>query len=302
MSKSDLKVAIIGGGPAGIASAIQLKRYGLNPVIFEPERIGGLLHGAWRVENYPGFPDGISGCELAEVFKIHLEKYDIKVRRDRIELLEYYDTVHRFELRTAKASFSPDYVIVASGTKPIKNDILEILSKKCLPRIYYDIFPLLKKRGKRIGIIGAGDAAFDYAMNLGENNEIILLNRTDNISALPSLQNEEKKRDNVTYCENVRIILINFSSTRNRLAVTMAKFDETWLLDLDYLVSAIGREPQKCFYSENLLKKESALIGNGQLFPVGDIKNGLFRQTAIAVGDGIRAAMDIYNRIQDEKE
>ena len=67
------EVAIIGAGPSGIATAIQLKRYGIEPVILEKEEIGGVLKNANLVENYPGFPDGISGPELVKLFKKQVE-------------------------------------------------------------------------------------------------------------------------------------------------------------------------------------------------------------------------------------
>ncbi len=293
------KVAIIGAGPGGIAAAIQLKRYNLEPLVFEKDIVGGLLQNAWQVENYPGFDKGISGPELCQIFGKQLKKFGVKIRNEKIELLDYYDSVKRFDLRTIEKSFSPEFVIVASGTKPKKIDLFEKASKKCRDKLFYEVFPLLNLKNKRIGIIGAGDAAFDYAMNLAANNEVVILNRTDKITALPRLREFEKNEEKITYCENIRILLMN-NSSKNRLAVTLAKFDETWLLEVDYLLAAVGREPQKDFYSEQLLANESRLLGNGLLYNVGDIKNSIYRQTAIAVGDGIRAAMEIYNRIKDE--
>ena len=71
-------VIIIGGGPAGIACAVQLKRYGIDPLLFEKDDIGGLVKNAWRLDNFPGYPEGISGEELAKKLKVHLERFDIR--------------------------------------------------------------------------------------------------------------------------------------------------------------------------------------------------------------------------------
>ena len=66
----------------------------------------------------------------------------------------------------------------------------------------------------------------------------------------------------------------------------------------DYILAAVGREPNISFYSENLLKLRDKLAENGDLYEIGDLKNGLFRQVSIAVGDGVMAAMQIYNKFK----
>jgi len=67
------EVAILGAGPAGIAAAIYLKRAGFSPILFEKQQSGGLLRHAFLVENYPGFPHGITGTKLADLFTKHLQ-------------------------------------------------------------------------------------------------------------------------------------------------------------------------------------------------------------------------------------
>ena len=78
------RIGIIGGGPAGIACAIQLNRYGWEPVIFEKDALGGLLRNANLVENYLGFPFGISPDYLLESFEKHLLKYEIDIRYEEV--------------------------------------------------------------------------------------------------------------------------------------------------------------------------------------------------------------------------
>jgi thioredoxin reductase (NADPH) len=292
-----VRIAIIGGGPAGIAAAIQLKRYGLEPVFFEPGRIGGLIHNAWRVENYPGFPEGISGPDLAELLNRQFESFDIVWHKVKIERLDFNDAENTFTLHTPGESFSAEIVIVASGTKPIKMPILETAEGDCGGRIYYEVYPLLDERNRKIVIIGAGDAAFDYAMSLATHNEVIILNRTDRISALPRLQAMVKENDRITYCENIKLIRVG-KNRGNKIEVSLAKFDDEWLMEVDYVLVAVGREPNRDFYSDYLLKRETDLVNKGLLYLAGDVKNDRFRQVAISVGDGVRAAMEIYFRIQ----
>ena len=83
------KVTVVGAGPAGIAAAIQLTRYGIKPVVFEGNVIGGLVHNANRVENYPGFPKGIHGHHLAELFTEQLVEANIEVQKETVLSIAY---------------------------------------------------------------------------------------------------------------------------------------------------------------------------------------------------------------------
>ena len=84
-------VAIIGAGPAGIATAIQLKRYDIDALIFEKDEIGGLIRNANKIGNYPGYPKGISGIRFVELMKMHLANSCINVINQPIDNLEFED-------------------------------------------------------------------------------------------------------------------------------------------------------------------------------------------------------------------
>ena len=89
MTKDCPKIVIIGGGPSGIACAIQLIRYGYNPVIIEKNEPGGLLRNANLVENYPGFPNGISGIDLSHIFVEQLNRFGVELISDEVISLDY---------------------------------------------------------------------------------------------------------------------------------------------------------------------------------------------------------------------
>ena len=108
-------VAIIGAGPAGITAAIQLKRYGLSPMLFEKEAIGGLLRNANWVENYPGFPNGISGLKLTRLMAQQLKTVGVEGFFEEVLELDYAKEV--FTLETPKQRVVLRHVIVATGTE-----------------------------------------------------------------------------------------------------------------------------------------------------------------------------------------
>jgi thioredoxin reductase len=259
------KVVIIGGGPAGIACAVQLKRYGIDVLLIEKNEIGGLVKNAWRLDNYPGYPDGINGVVLVEKLKSHLKRFDIRYSISDIRYSKFSE--NSFYLESDTEAFQCDFLVVATGTKPkYSGDGLT------------EVYPLRDVRDKKIAIVGAGDAAFDYALTLSPHNNIHVHNRGKKIKCIPALLETALKQDNISYFEN--------SSPSG---------------SYDYTIFATGREPDLGCMSEELKKNQPRLEQQGRLYVIGDVKNGMVRQTSVATGDGIRAAMAIVERIHADE-
>jgi len=283
-------VAVIGCGPAGIATAVQLRRAGIKPLVFEAERIGGLLNNAFLVENYPGFPHGISGVLLVKKFKEHLTAWHIPVIMNRV--VRIVEQKRLFVLHADK-TYRSRFVVYAAGTRP------RTLAKACdgaKQYIAYDVINLRAVRNKHIVIIGAGDAAFDYALGLGQHNQVTILNRSRTRKGLPllftRLQHGMYKK-NVRYRARTSAAAIkrDVAAKRFNLVVTTRTGAKTQDIPCHYVLAALGREPQLESLSTRLTRMHP---GSGaRFFFAGDVKNADARQTAIAVGDGIKVAMHI---------
>lgn len=327
------EVVIIGAGPAGIAAAIQLSRYNIKPVLLEKNEIGGLLKNASLVENYPGFSDGISGIELVGLFKKHLINAGVEVDFEEVKNVDYDNDL--FFIETNKRTIKSKFLIIASGTEPEKlSDI--VISEECNDKIFYEPYPeLMDVKDKKIIIIGAGDAAFDYAINLSKHNRILILNRSNKLKCLPILWERCVQNKNISYRENIKVKEIDH--IRDGLILKCCG-DENEEIYADFLIAAIGRKPDLKFLSDNLKKNygpdilvtsnKNSKMGSGVgakplhisnplplreggrgigvenhvlydknlLFIIGDVNNNIYRQTAICAGDGIKAAMQIYLR------
>ena len=185
-------------------------------------------------------------------------------------------------------------LIVSSGTKANKLRGVEITSG-ALKKVFYEVYPLLKVQEKEIVIIGAGDAAFDYALNLSGYNQVAILNRSERIVSLPLLVQRAHQAPHIRYFENTQVQRI-YEDGAGRLMVECVQNEGICGFSADYVIAAIGRVPDIGFLNEQILEQMGVLMSHGLLYLIGDVKNEQYRQASIAVGDGIRAAMEIYQR------
>lgn len=287
-------VVIIGAGPAGIAAALQLHRYGIKPIILEKDKIGGLLRNADLVENYPGFPDGISGVNLTDLFTTQLLN-SVDVIFEEVICLDFHEGV--FLIETPERTFHSRLVLVGSGTRAREFSDIEI-PENAKRRVFYEIHPILEEKGRRIIIVGAGDAAFDYALNLGHHNDITILNRGENENCLPLLRERAERSPSISYHKQTEISMINGDSS-GELQVECKSPEGTLKFNAHYLIFATGRDPQLDFLSGNLKENAGELEDRGLLYFAGDVKNDIFRQTSISVGDGVMAAMKMSKKITE---
>ncbi|MEE8575642.1 MAG: NAD(P)/FAD-dependent oxidoreductase [candidate division Zixibacteria bacterium] len=290
-------VAIIGGGPAGIAAAIQLSRSGRTIILFEGERIGGMLSCANLIENYPGFEGGIRGEELAAIFQKQLAEHPVTIVKSWVTSLEYDSTAYTVhsELKTIQSAS----VIVASGTKAKALINLE-LPNNGHAMISDTVAPVSNVTNKHIAIIGSGDAAFDYALNLSRKNEVTVFCRTETVTCLPLLSERASSDPSINCVMNSLVQSVKYlKGSKLKLDYSNGRADSE--LEVDYLITAIGREARLDFLSERILKQSDQLRASKRYHLIGDATGTECRQTAIAVGQGVKAAMEI-NIAMNERE
>jgi thioredoxin reductase (NADPH) len=242
---------IIGAGPAGISAAIQLKRYGIKFLFLEKDSPGGLLKNASLVENYPGFPKGITGLRLIKLFKKQLSELKIGIKKENVLNIDYKYKL--YSIQTNKQIYSSKILIIATGTKP---KLLDVNGSSSV-YIYYDIHKLFNVQNKDIAIIGGSDAAFDYAVSLSnKNNNILILHRNSKPGCIKSLLKKVLLKKNISYFCNLNPF--NIYKDKSKIVI---KCDDKRYHKVDYLIAAIGRVPQLDFVKDEKAKIFELLNG-----------------------------------------
>lgn len=294
-------VGIVGAGPAGCATAIQLARYGIDFILIEKRRVGGLCVNASLIENLPGFPSGITGRELAKNLSGHLKKLGIRPVIDTVVNVTW-DKNNMFRIETLKETWWSHYLVVASGTKPRKWKIPLISGKKTPPErkiidkyVVYEPIEI-KGYGKTVCIVGGGEIAMDSAISLSEKHRVFLVNKNSQFRGVQVLREKLSSLPEVSIFTNTTITQLNLKN--KKLVLTLQNDNTTKEVEVDVILVAIGREPEKSFLASSIIANENELLREGKLYYAGDVKNGIFRQTSIAMGDGTKAAMEIYFHIR----
>lgn len=259
------RAVIIGAGPAGLAAARQLELHGITPLVLEKDEKGGLLLNACSVKNYPGVPPGLTGRELVRLFP----------SPERLETEEVLhlsaDCRGGYTLKLHRGAVHTRTVIVASGTKPVSIDLPEVSPE----RLFYGVKNMEIKKYRSAAVIGGGDAALDYALSLAAFMRVNVYTRGVFRRAAPHLLAEAERNSAVSLLVNMKI---------------PGTFQE------DIVVVACGRVPYVGFIHDDLLCSPPE---NGSFHMCGDCVNGIFRQTSIAVGSGVMAAMKTAAYLKD---
>jgi thioredoxin reductase (NADPH) len=292
------QVVIIGGGPAGLSAGLYCARSRFNALLIEQGIIGGQITNAERVENYPGFPKGISGIELGQLIHEQATSYGLET------LLAEVSTVvpgrKRNLVSSSEGDFIAESIIIASGSQFRKLGVPgedKYVGKGVSYCATCD-GPLFK--GKTVAVIGGGDSAVTEALYLSKfASSVKVIHRRSQLRASKIFEERATAEPKIEFIWDVIVTQIEGDGVVKQLTLKNTKNDKISILELAGVFVAIGSKPNSAQWRELLpLDEEGYLITNelmetkiSGIFAAGDVRHNSARQAITAAGDGATAAI-----------
>ncbi len=293
------KLVIVGSGPAGLTAAIYGARGFLNPLVVTGRSAGGQLMLTTDVDDFPGFPQGIKGPALMELFRAQAERFGARILEEEVTQADF--SGHPFKITTDNRAILTKAVIIATGASALW---LGLPSEKQLIGRGVSACAVCDGpffRGKKVVVVGGGDAAMREAQHLSKYaSQVTIVHRREALKAQEALQQLVKKLPNVNFVYNstVEEVLGKERVSGVRLKNTLTGKVST--LKTDGMFLAIGSRPNTQFLEGqiNLDKKGYVEISDETktsvpgVFVAGDVADWHYRQAVTAAGSGCKAALD----------
>jgi len=301
--EADYEVIIVGCGPAGLAAGLYAGRAGLKVLLLGRQTAGGEMRGIEQVENYPGFPDGISGAKLGLEMMKQAMKYGLQFKLaevEGIELQKDYKVVKAKIIKAGEVTYLAKTVIIAGGAHPRKLGVpgeSEFAGKGV---IYCGVCDGPQFAERVVAVAGGGDAGLTEALYLTRlASEITVIELMPELNASKILQERVLANPKIKICCGTKIEAITGDKQVKGLELLNVKTNEKTTLQVGGILIRIGLVPNTSNIKGLLsLDKEGFVSVNENLetsvpgiFAAGDIRHASVRQIATAVGDGVTAAL-----------
>ncbi len=296
-----IKCLIIGSGPAGYTAAVYAARANMNPVLYTGQQPGGQLTTTTEVENYPGYPDGVTGPEMMEDFRKQAERFGTQIRYEMITKVDFSGPVHKVWTESGQ-EIHADSVIISTGASakwlglPSEQKLMNKGVSACA---VCDGFFF---RGKSVAVVGGGDTAAEEATYLAKLcPEVHLLVRRDELRASKIMQERVFKTPNIKVHWHTEVLEVLGEEGVTGLRVINNQTEAEDTLDVQGFFVAIGHQPNTDAFQGWLDMDETGYIktipGTSRtniegVFASGDAQDKIYRQAVTAAGTGCMAALD----------
>ena len=296
--KREYDVVIIGGGPAGLTAGIYTARARLKSLLIERGATGGWIVNAGVVENYPGFPDGINGLELAEAMHQQAVKFGLETLTAEVTGLELKD--EQRVVKTSEGDLAARAVIVAGGSDRVKLGVPGEEEFTGRGVAYCAICDGYFYRDVPVAVVGGGNAAINEALELTKfASRVTIIHRREELRATKILQERAFAEPKIEFSWNTVVEAVEGEDTVKKLRLKNVRNGEKSTLDISGVFMAVGFRPNTGYLKSVLtLADNGTIITNEKMetavpgiFAAGDIRSSSIRQVAAAVGDGSVAAI-----------
>lgn len=299
------KVIVLGSGPAGLSAALYAARAELNPLVIGGIEPGGQASLTDTIENYPGFPDGVGGAELGELFQKQAEKFGARIVYEMATNVSLNE--HPFSITTDSGNYTADSLIIATGASPIHLNVpgeKEFTGKgvsycaTCDGWFY---------KGKNVAVVGGGDSAIEEALFLTRfAASVTIIHRRDALRAGAILQKRAREHPSISFLWNSVVEEVQGDTKVNGLRIKNVVTGEVSMMPFDGVFIFIGHNPNTGMFSGQLDMDDKGVIRVNTMletnvpgvYAAGEASDSHFRQVITSAGMGAAAAIQATHYLE----
>ncbi len=308
MKSVDYELVIIGGGPAGLTAGLYAARARLNVILIEKIVPGGQVLTTDWIENYPGFPEGISGPDLIQKMTEQVKKFDLNIESNEVISLDLSEPVKKIKL--SDRTITSHTIIIATGASPKKLGIPgeDIFFGRGLSTCATCDAPFFKD--KMVAAVGGGDTAVQESIFLTKFvKKVYLIHRRDQLRATKILQERAFANDKIEFIWDSVLTSIDGLANVEKITVKNVKTGDTKELSVDGCFIWTGILPNTNFLKDEVKVDDYGFIivdSNMQssvpgVFAAGDARSTGLRQIVTAAGDAASAVFSAEHYIESIK-
>ncbi len=299
-------VIIIGSGPAGLTAAMYTSRAFLKTIVIAGDTPGGQLTTTTEVDNFPGFPDGITGPALMDVMQKQAKRFGVKL--DLAQVKHIASAKKFFAVETTQGTHQAKSVIIATGATPKKLGIASEETFRGKGISYCATCDGFFFRNKKVMVLGGGDTAMEEATFLTTfASHVTIVHRRDQFRASPIMLEKAKKHPKISFVTNKTVEEFTGDAVLAGVTLKDTQTQEVTSLPVDGVFVAIGHTPNTEFAADLIDRNDKGYIvvtppadpldyhtatNISGIFAAGDCVDERYRQAIIAAGQGCMAALD----------
>lgn len=300
---------IIGGGPAGLTAGIYLMRARIKAALFEKQMLGGAPMNTEHIENYPGFPDGISGRDLMGRMAEQAGKLGLTIK----EFSQVEEVAHRggiFTIRIDKETYDCAGLIIATGTEPVKLNIPgeDFFMGRGIS--YCATCDGMFFKDQEVAVVGGGDAALSEALTLANiASKVHIIHRRDRLRGQQILQERAARNNRIALLLNKVPLQINGGDQVESITLRDTASGDQSELPVSGVFMYVGSRPGTAMLGDLVerddtgfvISDENLLTKTPGLLVAGDVRKKSLRQVTTAVGDGALAAVNLEKFLLEKR-
>ncbi len=306
-NEKNVKVLILGSGPAGLAAALYAARAELAPVVLTGMQLGGQAALTHVIENYPGFPTGVGGAELGELFQKQAEHFGAKVEFDMAHEVDL--SQRPFKVTTDSGEYKADTLILSTGANPTHLNVPGEVELTGRGVSYCATCDGWFFKDKKVVIVGGGDSALEEGLFITRYaSSVTVIHRRDELRASPVLQKRAKEHPKMNFIWDTVVTEVVGSDKLESLKLKNVKTGIESTFDTDGLFIFIGHVPNTQMFQGQLEmsdlgyvivndKMETSVQG---VYAAGEIADPHFRQVITSAGMGAAAAIQATRFLEAE--